>query len=101
MAATGDSVDAQGWLVEFDSGLARIGGRFGRVEPRRQARAFLPVVRCGHPIVLQPAEQTGDASPHRMQRLLGEACSRAALKILLRRRRVPERIPGQQPQQAI
>ncbi|MFI6763808.1 hypothetical protein ACIBF5_32265 [Micromonospora sp. NPDC050417] len=41
VAAAGRSVDAEGWLDEFDNGFAAIAGRFGRVEPRRQARAFL------------------------------------------------------------
>jgi hypothetical protein len=41
VAVAGDGVDAEGWLAEFDVGFAAIAGRFGRVEPRRQARAFL------------------------------------------------------------
>jgi hypothetical protein len=40
-ATAGCSVDAEGWLAEFDTGFAWIAGRFGRVEPRRQARSFL------------------------------------------------------------
>jgi len=40
-AAAEDSIDAEGWLAEFDTGFARIAGRFGRVEPRRQAWSFL------------------------------------------------------------
>src|SRR5207302_8921849 len=73
--AAGDSVDAEGWLAEFDSGFARIAGRFGRVEPRRQARAFLLGLLSDVDTrsCWQLAEQAGDASPHAMQRLLGEA----------------------------
>lgn len=74
-AAAGHSVDAEGWLAEFDTGFARIAGRFGRVEPRRQARAFLLGLLSDVDTrsCWQVAEQAGDASPHRMQRLLGEA----------------------------
>jgi SRSO17 transposase len=73
--AAGDSVDAEGWLAEFDSAFARIAGRFGRVEPRRQARAFLLglLSDVDTRTCWQLAEQSGDATPHRMQRLLGEA----------------------------
>jgi hypothetical protein len=41
VATAGRSVAAEEWLAEFDSGFARIAGRLGRVEPRRQARAYL------------------------------------------------------------
>jgi hypothetical protein len=40
-AAAGHSVAVEEWLAEFDTGFAAIAGRFGRVEPRRQARSFL------------------------------------------------------------
>ena len=75
MAAACDSVDAEGWWAEFDSGFARIAGRFRRVEPRRQARAFLLGLMSDVDTrtCWQLAEQAGDATPHRMQRLLGEA----------------------------
>jgi DDE superfamily endonuclease len=73
--AAGHSVAAEEWLAEFDCGFARIAGRFGRVEPRRRARAYLLGLlsdvntrRCW-----QLAEHAGDRSPHRIQRLLGEA----------------------------
>jgi SRSO17 transposase len=74
-AVAGDSVDAEGWLAEFDSGFARIAGRFGRVEPRRRSRAFLLGLLSDVDTrsCWQLAEQAGDASPHGMQRLLGEA----------------------------
>jgi hypothetical protein len=35
------SVDVAGWQEQFDTAFARIAGRFGRVEPRLQARSFL------------------------------------------------------------
>jgi SRSO17 transposase len=75
VAAAGDSVNADGWLDEFDSAFARIAGRFGRVEPRRRARAFLLglLSDVGTRSCWQLAEQAGDRSPHRMQALLGEA----------------------------
>jgi SRSO17 transposase len=75
-AAVADvSVTAEDWLAEFEAGFAYIAGRFGRVEPRRWARAYLLGLlsdvdtRTGW----QMAEQAGDRTPHRMQRLLGEA----------------------------
>jgi SRSO17 transposase len=75
VAAAGNSVDAEGWLAEFDSGFARIAGRFRRVEPRRRARAFLLGLLSDVDTrsCWQLAEQAGDATPHGMQRLLGEA----------------------------
>lgn len=60
----------------LDSLFARVAGRFGRVEPRRQARAYLigllaPVERKNG---WQLAEAAGDDTPDRMQRLLNTAC---------------------------
>jgi SRSO17 transposase len=74
-AAAGHSVAVEEWLAEFDTGFAAIAGRFGRVEPRRQARAFLfgLLSDVDTRSCWQLAEQAGDASPHAMQRLLGEA----------------------------
>jgi SRSO17 transposase len=74
-AAAGHSVDAGEWLAEFDTGFAAIAGRFGRVEPRRQARSFLVSLLSDVDTrsCWQLAERAGDASPHAMQRLLGEA----------------------------
>ena len=74
-AAAGHSVAAEAWLAEFDTGFAAIAGRFGRVEPRRQARAFLLGVLSDVDTrsCWQLAEQAGDGSPHAMQRLLGKA----------------------------
>ena len=69
------SVDVDAWREQFDAAFARIAGRFGRVEPRRQARAFLLglLSDVDSRSCWQLAEQAGDASPHAMQRLLGEA----------------------------
>jgi SRSO17 transposase len=73
--AAGHSVDVAGWIEEFDAGFACIAGRFGRVEPRRQARAFLLglLSDVDSRTCWALAEQAGDVSPQRMQRLLGEA----------------------------
>ena len=75
MAAVGDSVAVGDWLEEFEAGFARIAGRFARVEPRRRARAFLlgQLSDVDTRSCWQLAEQAGDRTPHRMQRLLGEA----------------------------
>lgn len=69
------TVDVDRWREHFDTAFARIAGRFGRVEPRRQARAFLLGLLSDVDTrsSWQLAEQAGHASPHRMQRLLGEA----------------------------
>jgi hypothetical protein len=69
-AAVGCGVDAQGWLAEFETGFATIAGRFGRVEPRRQARSFLLglLSEVDSRSCWQLAEQAGDGSPHAMQR---------------------------------
>lgn len=74
-AAAGDSVDADVWLQEFDCAFARIAGRLSRVEPRRRARALLLglLSDVDSRSCWQLAEQAGDATPHGMQRLLGEA----------------------------
>ncbi|MEV7806709.1 IS701 family transposase [Microbispora sp. NPDC088329] len=61
-------------MVGLDELFGRVAGRFGRVEPRRQARAYLvgllaPVERKNG---WQLAEAAGDARPHRMQRLLND-----------------------------
>lgn len=52
-----------------------IGARFGRVEPRRRARAFLQGLLAGLPRVncWTIAEHAGEQSPRAMQRLLGSA----------------------------
>lgn len=68
--------DLRSWVEGLDSLFARVAGRFGRVEPRRQARAYLtgllaPVERKNG---WQLAEAAGDSTPDRMQRLLNTAC---------------------------
>jgi SRSO17 transposase len=69
------TVDVDVWQEHFDTAFARIAGRFGRVEPRRQARSFLLGLLSDVDTrsCWQLAEQAGHASPHAMQRLLGEA----------------------------
>jgi SRSO17 transposase len=67
--------DLQVWVSGLDALFARVAGRFGRVEPRRQARAYVtgllaPVERKNG---WQLAEAAGDSAPDRMQRLLGSA----------------------------
>jgi SRSO17 transposase len=73
--AVGASVDIDGWREHFDTAFSRIAGRFGRVEPRRQARSFLLGVLSDvdSRSCWQLAEHAGDSSPHAMQRLLSEA----------------------------
>jgi SRSO17 transposase len=68
-------VDADAWVECFDSAFARIAGRFKRVEPRKAARDWLLglLSDVDSRSSWQLAEQAGHASPHRMQRLLGEA----------------------------
>jgi SRSO17 transposase len=68
--------DLRVWVSGLDALFARVAGRFGRVEPRRQARSYVtgllaPVERKNG---WQLAEAAGDASPDRMQRLLNNAC---------------------------
>lgn len=67
--------DLQMWVSGLDALFARVAGRFGRVEPRRQARAYVmgllaPVERKNG---WQLAEAAGDDGPDRMQRLLNQA----------------------------
>ena len=72
-AVTG--ADLQAWVAGLDALFARVSGRFGRVEPRRRARAYLsgllaPVERKNG---WQLAEAAGEATPDGMQRLLNNA----------------------------
>jgi SRSO17 transposase len=67
--------DLQMWVSGLDALFARVAARFGRVEPRRQARAYVmgllaPVERKNG---WQLAEAAGDSAPDRMQRLLSSA----------------------------
>jgi SRSO17 transposase len=68
-------IDPARWQAGLEELLGRVAGRFGRVEPRRRARAFvlglladLPRKNCW-----TIAEHAGDASPDGMQHLLGRA----------------------------
>jgi SRSO17 transposase len=69
------SVDPDCWLAEFDELMGRIAGRFGRVEPRRSARAFVLGLLSGlaRKNCWTIAEHAGDATPDRMQHLLAGA----------------------------
>jgi hypothetical protein len=71
-AAPGASVDVARRLEEFEAGFACIA--FGRVEPRRRARAFLLGMPSDVDIgtCWQLLSRPGDQSPRRMERLLGE-----------------------------
>ncbi|MEU1729473.1 IS701 family transposase [Nonomuraea sp. NPDC005692] len=69
------AADLREWVTGLDVLFGRVAGRFGRVEPRRQARAYLlgllaPIERKNG---WQLAEAAGDATPDRMQRLLNSA----------------------------
>jgi SRSO17 transposase len=75
--AAGHSVDGDParWQAGLDELLGRVAGRFGRVEPRWRARAFvlglladLPRKNCW-----TLAEHAGDTSPDGMQHLLARA----------------------------
>jgi SRSO17 transposase len=64
--------DTEGWARGLDALAARIGARFGRVEPRRRARAYLrgllaPVERKNG---WQLAEAAGDRTPDGVQDFL-------------------------------
>ena len=68
-------VDPARWQAGLEELLGRVAGRFGRVEPRRRARAFvlgllsdLPRKNCW-----TIAEHAGNPSPDGMQHLLGRA----------------------------
>jgi hypothetical protein len=76
-AAAGHSVevDPARWQAGLEELLGRVAGRFGRVEPRRRARAFvlglladLPRKNCWG-----IAQHAGDATPDGMQHLLAGA----------------------------
>lgn len=73
--AAGHSVEVGRWREIFDGVMARVAGRFTRVEPRRRARAFvlgllsdLPRKNCW-----TIAEHAGDRGPDGMQHLLSGA----------------------------
>jgi SRSO17 transposase len=60
----------------FGELMARVAGRFGRVEPRRRARAFVLGLLAGLPRknCWSIAEHAGEATPDGMQHLLARAC---------------------------
>ncbi|HZA17782.1 MAG TPA: IS701 family transposase [Pseudonocardiaceae bacterium] len=71
----GHSVEPGQWQALLDELLARVAGRFGRVEPRRRVRGFvlglladLPRKNCW-----TIGEHAGDATPDGMQHLLSRA----------------------------
>jgi SRSO17 transposase len=73
--AAGHSLDPGRWQAGLEELLGRVAGRFGRVEPRRRARAFvcglladLPRKNCW-----TIAEHAGNPNPDGMQHLLGRA----------------------------
>jgi SRSO17 transposase len=73
--AAGHSVSPARWQAGLEELLGRVAGRFGRVEPRQHARAFvlglladLPRKNCW-----TIAEHAGDPSPDGMQHLLSRA----------------------------
>jgi SRSO17 transposase len=69
-------VDPAAWLDVFEGAFARIASCFGRREPRLAARDYLLAVLSDvdSRSCWQLAEQAGDATPHRLQNLLGRAC---------------------------
>ena len=63
------------WVAGLDDLFALVAGRFGRVEPRRRARAYVRGLLA--PLAVKNgwtlAEAAGDATPDGMQRLLNAA----------------------------
>ncbi|MDX6320065.1 MAG: hypothetical protein QOD35_3465 [Nocardioidaceae bacterium] len=65
--------EAEGWARGLDELAARLAPRFGRVEPRRRALAYLRglLAPVGRKNGWQLAEAAGDATPDGMQDFLG------------------------------
>ena len=67
--------DLAAWVAGLDDLFALVAGRFGRVEPRRRARAYVRGLLA--PLAVKNgwtlAEAAGDATPDGMQRLLNNA----------------------------
>jgi len=67
--------DLAAWIGGLDDLFALVAGRFGRVEPRRRARAYVRGLLA--PLAVKNgwtlAEAAGDATPDGMQRLLNAA----------------------------
>ena len=70
--AADNSIDAARWRAMFDQAMARIAGRFKRVEPRATALAFVLALLSGveQKNCWRLAEQAGHARPGTIQRLL-------------------------------
>jgi SRSO17 transposase len=70
-----DDDDLALWVAGLDDLFALVAGRFGRVEPRRQARAYVGGLLA--PLAAKNgwtlAEAAGDKSPDKMQRLLNRS----------------------------
>jgi SRSO17 transposase len=73
--AAGHSVDPARWQAGLEELLGRIAGRFGRVEPRRRAKAFVLglLADLPHKNCWTIAEHAGNPSPDGMQHLLSRA----------------------------
>lgn len=71
----GHSVDPARWEAMFEHAMARIAGRFRRVEPRATARAYILGLLSGveRKNCWRLAEQAGHPRPGPMQRLLRTA----------------------------
>jgi SRSO17 transposase len=68
-----DVSEAEGWARGLDEVMARLAPRFGRVEPRRRALAYLRglLAPVGRKNGWQLAEAAGDRTPDGMQDFLG------------------------------
>jgi SRSO17 transposase len=68
-----DVVEAEGWARGLDELAERLAPRFGRVEPRRQASAYLRglLAPLGRRDGWQLAEAAGDRTPDGMRDFLG------------------------------
>lgn len=74
--AVADTVDPDGWMVTFNDLMGRIAGRFGRIEPRRTATAYVRglLSDLDRKNCWNLAEHAGLTGPQAMQRLLRTAC---------------------------
>src|SRR4051794_7478799 len=68
-----DRTHPKGWARALDELMGRLGPRFGRVEPRRRALAYLRglLAPVGRKNGWQLAEAAGDRTPDGMQDFLG------------------------------
>jgi hypothetical protein len=67
-----DVSEAEGWARGLDEVVARLAPRFGRIEPRRRASAYLRglLAPLGRKNGWQLAEAAGDRPPDGMQDFL-------------------------------